>query len=352
MEILGFVAGLVLLVAGAEWLVSGAARLSARIGISPLVIGLTVVAFGTSAPEMAVSLKAAYAGQADLALGNVVGSNIFNVLFILGLSALICPLVVSVQLIRLDVPFLILVSLATLGMALDQQLSRVEGLLLFSALLSYTGFLIRRDRKASALASVSDLPRDEVGAPVWLCVLKIVLGLALLVIGARWLVTAAVGFARHLGVSELVIGLTIVSAGTSLPEVFASVVASFRGERDIAVGNVIGSNLFNLLGVLGLTALIAPAAVVVPESVLWFDLPVMLAVALACLPVFFTGGQISRWEGALFFAYYLAYTAYLVLAAIGHEALPVYALAMGAVVLPLSGITLAVVAFQALRRRA
>jgi len=345
-----FALGLVLLVLGADLLVKGSSRLAASFGISPLVIGLTVVAFGTSAPEMAVSVKAALAGQADIALGNVVGSNIFNVLFILGGAALITPLLVQAQLVRLDVPLMIGVSGVLYLMAGDGRLSRTEGALLVAGALAYTGYAAAQSRKESA--AVQEEYGQEYGdrrKPPWLDLVFIAGGLGLLVLGARWLVEGAVTFAQSLGVSELVIGLTIVAAGTSLPEVAASFVAAARGERDIAVGNVIGSNLFNILWVLGLATAISPTGVAVSEPALRFDIPVMLAVAAACLPIFLTGHLIARWEGALFLAYYAAYTLYLVLSAQAHDLLPYYSAVMLGFVLPLTAVTLALTLYRHFR---
>ncbi len=347
-----FVAGLALLVLGAEWLVKGASRLAAALGISPLVIGLTVVAYGTSAPELAVSIKSAWAGQPDLALGNVVGSNIFNVLFILGVSALVAPLVVSSQLVRLDVPVMIGLSGLTLLMARDGSIGRLDGALLFAGAIAYTVFQVRQSRKESA--AVRDEYAQEYGRKRSSTAANLAFvgaGLVLLVLGSRWLVNGAVAFAQAFGVSELVIGLTIVAAGTSLPEVATSILAALRGERDIAVGNVVGSNLFNILSVLGLSALVSPAGLPAASALLRFDLPVMIAVAVACLPVFASGSVIARWEGALFFLYYAAYTAYVVLAAQQHDALPAFSAAMQAFVLPLTAVTLAVVGWRAWRER-
>lgn len=323
---------------GAELLVRGASRLAAAAGISPLVIGLTVVAFGTSAPEMAVSVKAALGGQADVALGNVIGSNTFNVLFILGLSAAIAPLAVASQLIRVDVPLTIGVSSLVLLLAWDGTLGRVDGAVLFSGILIYTGLLLYAAKGRQAVdAEQAKAPRGLLGAAG-----LSLAGLGLLVWGSDLLVNGAVAIAEALGVSNLVIGLTIVAAGTSLPELVTSVVASVRGERDIAVGNVVGSNLFNLLGVLGAGALAAPAGIAVEPSVLAFDLPVMLAVSAACLPIFFTGMTIARWEGLLLLGFYAAYTTYVILAATQHVAASTYGKAMLWFVIPISGLTLAV----------
>lgn len=350
-----FILGLLALIVGAEMLVRGASRLALSLGISSLVVGLTVVSLGTSAPELAVSVQSTWAGQVDIALGNVVGSNLFNVLVILGLSALITPLLVHQQLIRQEVPVMIGVSLLLWAMAADGGIGRLEGLLLVALLAGYTALLIVQSRRetASVQAEVKaeyDEAFDE-RAQGWdahwgVQVLLILVGLALLVQGSQWLVEAAVAFAQYLGVSELIIGLTIVAAGTSLPEVATSVMAAIRGERDIAVGNVVGSNIFNILAVLGVSASVAPSALAVAPAMLAFDLPIMVAVALLCLPVFFTGSEIRRWEGALFLALYVAYTLYLVLHTTGHDALEDYSLIMGTIILPLLTVVLLLLAWR------
>lgn len=355
MAVLMFLLGLVLLVVGAEALVRGASRLALSFGISPLVVGLTVVAFGTGSPELAVSLQSAGSGRTDLALGNVVGSNIFNVLFILGASAVIVPLLVARQVVRQEVPVMIGVSLLLFALAADGRISRADGVLMLALLLAYTFFLIRQSRRQNGNGD-ADLPDGLPAATGWdsrpaVQLLLIAAGIGLLVLGATWLVEAAVTFAQYLGVSELVIGLTIVAAGTSLPEVATSIVAALRGQRDIAVGNVVGSNLFNILAVLGLASAASPAGMAVAPSMLAFDLPVMIAVAIACLPIFFTGNRIGRWEGALFLGLYAAYMGYVLLAAQEHDALRPYSTVMLAAVLPLVGLTLATVAWREWRRR-
>jgi cation:H+ antiporter len=354
MTLLLFVLGLGGLIIGAELLVRGAARLAAVAGLSPLVIGLTVVAYGTSAPELAVSVQAALNEQAALSLGNVVGSNIFNVLFILGLSAMITPLVVSQQLVRLDVPLMIGVSLLLLLFALDGTLNRWEGAVLGAGAVLYTVFCVRQGQKEPEAVQAEYAEGVNVAKPEakssWMTqVALIVVGLALLVLGAHWLVAAAVNIATVLGLSELVIGLTIVAAGTSLPEIATSIVATLRGQRDIAVGNVVGSNIFNILAVLGLASLVMPHGIQVSTAALRFDIPVMITVSVACLPIFFTGNVIAQWEGALFFGYYLAYLLYMLLLATQHQALPLFSTIMMAFVLPLTVITLAVVGLRALR---
>ena len=322
MLILLLVAGLVLLVVGAELLVRGASRLASAVGISALVIGLTVVAFGTSAPELAVSVQSALQGKADIALGNVVGSNIFNVLFILGLSALIIPLHVTGQLLRFDVPVMIAVSLVAYLFAQDGRIVLWEGVILFTGIVLYTIFLIRQSRRESAAIKAEyeeefGAKAPPTGATILLNLLFIVAGLAMLVVGSRWLVDGATFIARSLGVSDLVIGLTIVAAGTSLPEVATSVVAAIRGERDIAVGNVVGSNIFNILCVLGLTGIVSPAGIPIAPAAISTDIPFMILVAAICMPVFYTGNSIARWEAVVFLTYYVVYTLYLILNASG-----------------------------------
>jgi cation:H+ antiporter len=356
MTIVLFILGLAGLILGAELLVRGAARLALTFGISPLVVGLTVVAFGTSSPELAISVQSAWSGQVDIALGNVVGSNIFNVLFILGLSALITPLLVHQQLVRREVPLMIGVSLLLWALAADGGIERWEGIVLALGLAAYIVYAIRMSRRETAQIEAEYAEAMPGDASRWdrhwsVQTLLILGGLALLVVGSDWLVESAVAIARSMGVSELVIGLTLIAAGTSLPEVATSVMAALRGERDIAVGNVVGSNLFNILGVLGVSASVAPASLTVSSALLAFDLPVMVAVAVACLPIFFTGNLIARWEGGLFFAYYLAYTAYLILASTRHAALQTYSDVMGLFVLPLTAVTLAILAARHWRAR-
>lgn len=348
------IAGLVLLVAGAEVLVRGAAKLAAQFGISPLVIGLTVVAFGTSAPETAVSVQAALNGSGDIAIGNVLGSNIANVLLILGITALVAPLIVSRQLIRLDVPLMIGASLVTYALAWDGSLSRLDGALLFAGVVGYTLFLVISSRKESAANAANDeftreFGLDEPAKPHASLINAglVVAGLVLLVTGSNFLVEGAVTLARALGLSELVIGLTVIAVGTSLPELATSVMAAIRGERDIAVGNIVGSNIFNLLCVLGLASLVSPQAIGVAASALAFDFPVMIAVAVACLPIFFAGYTINRWEGLLFVVYYGAYTLYLVMVSTGRPFAQTFGDAMLGYALPLTAITLAVIAWRA-----
>jgi cation:H+ antiporter len=349
------VIGAVLLVVGAEALVRGAARLAALLGLSPLVIGLTVVAFGTSAPELSVSLSASLGGQTALAVGNVVGSNIMNVLLILGVSAVILPLLVSQQLIRLDVPIMISVSVLLFLLGADGTLSRPEGLGLVLAGVSYTVFVIVQSRRENSPVPAEDSTTFafQPGSAAWQWGLNgslIVGGLACLVFGSGLLVEGAMALARAFGVSELVIGLTVVAVGTSLPELATSVLASIRGERDLAIGNIVGSNIFNILVVLGLSSVVAPHGLPLSSAVLRLDLPIMLATAVACMPIFFTGHTIARWEGGVFLGYYLAYLAYLILDSTQHTALPLFSTVMLLFIVPLTVLTLGIVTVRTIRK--
>jgi cation:H+ antiporter len=370
MSILLLLIGAALLVAGAELLVSGAARLAAAAAVPPLVIGLTVVALGTSAPELAVSAGAVLSGSPAIAVGNVIGSNIFNVLFILGVSAVVMPLVVQRQIVRIDVPIMIAASLLMMLLAADSRIGRLDGALLVSALIGYTFFQIRGGRRETAASAlVAAASRGAGNSPAALpgavaagasmgaamlvrSVLAAAGGLVLLVLGSRLFVGAAVALAQQIGVSDVVIGLTIIAAGTSLPEVATSVLASVRGQRDIAVGNVIGSNIFNILGILGICGLVGPVGVAVAPAFVAFDLPVMIAVALAALPILVTGLRVSRGEGLLLLGYYVAYTLYIVLKATEHDALDAFGGAMLLFVLPLTAISLLVMLALGVRRTA
>ncbi|MGK2859620.1 MAG: calcium/sodium antiporter [Thermoanaerobaculia bacterium] len=349
-SILMLLAGIVLLAGGAELLVRGASRLALSLGISPLVVGLTVVGYGTSAPEVAVSLNAALEGRADMAMGNVVGSNIVNILLILGISAVAAPLVISKRLVRIDVPLMILVSIVALVMARDGRVSNVDGIILFGGAVAYSWFAIATSRRD--MRSEDRPPQVARGwRPVAFDLGRIAAGVAILVFGADLLVTSATVIARSLGVSDLIIGLTVVAVGTSLPELATSLVAALRGEREIAAGNVIGSNIFNILLVLGSTAAIAPNGVAVAPAIIAFDLPVMLAVTIACFPIFASGHIIERWEGALFLFYFVAYFAYLGLASARHDALPRFSAAMSFFVIPLTVAALVAIAIQSARKR-
>ncbi len=355
MTYLLLVVGFVVLVGGAEVLVRGASSLAVRTGLSPVVVGLTVVAFGTSAPELAVSVGAARSGQAGLAVGNVVGSNIANVLLVLGVSALVGGgLVVAQKVVRIDVPIMVVASVVVVLLALDGRISGAGGGVLVAGIVVYVIWTVAAALRGDDDAVVAEY-EEAFGTPsrrpVALDLVQLVGGVLLLVLGSRWLVDSATDIAATLGVSDLVIGLTVVAFGTSAPELATSIVAALRGERDIAVGNVVGSNIFNLLSVLGVTAIVAPGGLPVSDEALRLDLPVMLAVAVACLPIFFSGYQISRWEGALFTVYYVAYLAFLVLDAMGSGLRDPFAIVMGFFVIPLTVITLGIVGVRAWRNR-
>jgi cation:H+ antiporter len=344
--------GLVLLVFSADWLVKGAASIASTLGISPLIVGLTVVAFGTSAPELAVSTMSAFKGQADLAVGNVIGSNIFNILVILGISALIIPLIVHQQLIRFDLPVMIFLSVLIYVLSFDGAISRIDGIILFSLALAYVGFLVRQSKKEKDAGVLSE-NEEEFGQagkdPKWVKNIALVIfGIAGLVAGSDRLVFGAVYIAREFGVSELIIGLTIVSLGTSLPEVATSVLAALKGERDIAVGNVVGSNIFNIVTVLGISSIVSPAGIAVAKEALDFDMLVMIAVALAALPIFFYGYRIGRVSGFFFLIFYAAYISHLLLDATGNPALAPYRHVMLVFVTPAVGLALLVLLFRAI----
>ena len=345
--IAGLIAGLAILLVGAELLVGAASRIALALGIPPLVVGLTVVAFGTSAPELAVSLRAALDSSAELAVGNVVGSNIFNILFILGVSALVAPLAVPQQLVRFDIPVMISVALLTFLWSLDGCLGRGEGALLALMLVAYVVWLLRTGHVDAPMSvSVSSSGRKARDGLMFLA------GLFLLTTGAQLLVDGAVAIALGLGVGPAVIGVTIVAAGTSLPEVATSVLAARRGHRDIALGNIVGSNIFNILSVLGLSALFAPGGVPVAPELLRTGFPVMLAVSVALLPVCASRSSIARWEGFVFFVGYVGFTAYTVAVAIAHPALPLVDPLILWIVLPLALMTLIIdVAIRHRRRR-
>lgn len=345
--VLSLAVGVVALVVGAELLVRGAASIASRFGIEPVVIGLTVVAFGTSAPELAVSVGAALGENTDVAFGNVVGSNIINILLILGASAAIGGLAVTQRIVRIDVPLLIAVSVVAFLMALDNSVGRVDGLILFAGVVTYTAWLVRTSRQAGAgdvegefAESLEDLEVEIVDKPLAVQALLVVLGVGALVLGAQLLVAGATDIAEELGISDLVIGLTVVAIGTSLPELATSVMAAIRGQRDIAVGNVVGSNLFNLMSVLGATAAIS-GDVPVSDASLRIDLPVMLAATVVLLPIFWNGFVIRRWEGIVLVAFYVVYATFLVLDSSDHSAAavvgPAAAIVSGLVLMTFAG---------------
>jgi cation:H+ antiporter len=334
-------AGFAALLGGADALIRGAARLAARTGMSAVVIGLTVIAFGTSAPELAVGVGDALRadGSGAIAIGNVIGSNIANILLVLGLAAGVGgSLAVAQRIVTLDVPIMIGVSLLVLLFVLDRRLVRLEGAVLVALLVAYilwTVLASRRSNPAIVAEYESALdPESLKRTPVIIDVAYVVGGVALLVVGSRLLVESASEIALALGVSDLLIGLTVVAVGTSLPEVATSVLAAMRGERDLAVGNAIGSNLFNLMAVLGVTSLVSPTALALESSAVRLDVPIMVAVAVICLPVFAHGHVLDRREGAVFVGLYVAYIVWLVLDALEHGLRGLYGSLMVFAVIP------------------
>lgn len=311
-------AGLVALVVGAEGVVRGGSRLAARLGIPPIVIGLTIVSIGTSAPELAVGIEAAVQGNGSLAVGNIAGTNIVNLLLILGLSAAIRPLFLEMQTLRVDLPIMAAAAIVLMLMALDGHLSRAEGAVLVVGAVVYTVVVVRLAKRESPEIQgefehgypvpVRVHPRRAVVGDLVL----LLAGIVVVVVGADWLVDGSVDLARTLGVSDALIGLTIVAIGTSAPELATTVVSTIRGERDIAIGNLIGSSVYNIALILGMTALVAPVAV--DEGLVRVDIPLMTAVALMCVPVFISGRRVSRPEGIFFVVGYFAYLTYLILA--------------------------------------
>jgi cation:H+ antiporter len=321
MEFGEFVIGLLAVIGGAELVVRGGSRIAARLGISPMVIGVTVVAVGTSAPELAIGIDAALRGSGSLAVGNIAGTNTLNVLFILGLVALLQPVRLHSHTLKLDLPMIVGASVLMFLLAADGLLTRLDGGLLLLLGVAYTVLIVRAARREAAvvrtefareygatkreLASTAQLVRDT----VWL-----IAGLAVIVVGADWLVDGAVKIARGFGVAETVIGLTIVAIGTSAPELVTAIVATLRKERDIAVGNLLGSTVYNIVFILGAIALVPANGIPVEPPLIAIDIPVMLAATIACVPVFLTGRRIRRLEGAAFIAAYLVYLTYLLIA--------------------------------------
>lgn len=344
--VLYVVFGLAFLAGGGEALVRGAASLARRLGVSALVVGLTVVAFGTSAPELMVSVLAAVEGRTELSVSNVVGSNIFNVLLILGASAMVTPLIVARQLIQLDVPAMIGASLLLWLLSLDGRIGFIDATLFLTGVAVYTVATVRAGRKVQRADEESLTPISR----SWLVDVGLVgSGLVGLVLGARLLVSGAVSVAEALGVSEAIIGLTIVAAGTSLPELVTSIVAGLRKQADIAVGNVVGSCILNIFAILGLSSFFSGGNLLVGSGLRTLDIPVMVAAAVACLPIFLNGHRISRGSGALLFGHYVAYTLYLVLAATQRDLLQPFGQVMLGFVLPLTTVTLVVLSYRAVR---
>ena len=317
-----FVAGLALVVLGAEGVVRGAARVAGALGISPMVIGLTIVSIGTSAPELAVGIVSARQGIGGLAVGNIAGTNLVNLLLILGLSALLRPLPLKLQIFKLELPVIVAAAIVMTLLAWDGLLSGRDGMLMLLAGLAYSAALFEYTRRASRSAKREY--REEYAAPPVAAAtagraghaayaLLLVGGIALTVVGAEVLVRGASGIARSAGASETIIGLTIVAIGTSAPELVTTIVATLRDDRDVAVGNLLGSSIYNILVVLAIICMTAPAGLEVVRPVILFDIPIMAAVAVGAIPIFISGRQVSRWEGGAGVVCYVAYLAWLVI---------------------------------------
>ena len=307
--LLGWLAvGLVVLGAGADLFVRGASGLALRLGISPFVVGLVVVGFGTSTPELAVNLSAASRGTTDIAIGNIVGSNIANIGLILGISALVAPLVVHMRMLRIEVPIMLAASALLWLLALDGQIARWEGLVMLGGFLAFLVFLLHNARLESVQVQAELAAAPQPTHAAWTTVLFLVGGLGLLMLGSDLCVDAAVGLARLWGLSDLLIGLTIVAIGTSLPELASTVAAAAKGQSDLAIGNVIGSNIYNILFILGATAAIMPLPVAASLELL--EIPVMMGFALVLYPLMRRDMKIARGEGAFLLGCYAALLAY------------------------------------------
>lgn len=308
--VLYLVGGLVLLFIGAEGLIRGSSNLAIKIGITPLVVGLTVVAFGTSAPELVVSLKAALIGNSSIALGNVIGSNIANIAFILGVAALIRPLDVHAKVIMREIPIMIGISILLIILLLDGELGLIDGIIFVAGIVVYTIaniILARKEKNPEVDAEFKEGLESKLGVPI--SIVFMIVGLGLLILGANLFVQSAIAIAKLFHLSDAVIGLTIVAVGTSLPELITSIVAAYKKEADIAIGNVVGSNIFNILSILGITAIIIPIS---SAGISYVDLGIMLIAAMVLFPLSRTGFSISRWEGAILLAGYGVYIYHLI----------------------------------------
>lgn len=316
MEVLLLLVGLAVLIIGGEVLVRGAVGLSAAMKISPLVIGMTVVSFGTSAPELLVSLQSALDGNPGIAIGNVVGSNIANLALVLGITVLIFPIVAEKQTKRIDYPMMMLASALFAVFALNNLLERWEGIVFVIILIAFTVFLIRSSRKSEKSKLEAVLESDEIDAgeikdSPWLSIGLLLVGLVGLYFGSEWFVGGASDLASKFGLSDSVIGVTVVAFGTSAPELVASIMAAVKKQSDISVGNLIGSNIFNVFAVLGVTSIVKP--VKVTNEVIGFDMVWMLAIAVLMIPVLFLGDKIGKWKGVILLLSYVFYIVWIVL---------------------------------------
>ena len=378
MDIITFAVGVAGLLVAANLVVSGASQVGIRFGLSPAVVGLTIVAAGTSAPELAVVGQSVADDDTELAVGSIIGSNVANILLVLGLVAALRSVRVESRVIRIDVPIMIGASFLFLLFALDTTIERPEAAVLLAGIIGFTVWTIRSTRANGPTPDAPDGPPgddappdddgegdgDGVGSeiggdgaphtsprPIPYLVVQLLLGIAGLAFAARLVVSGASNIAATLGIPELIVGLTIVAIGTSAPEIITTVVAALRGQADLAVGNAFGSNIYNILFVLGTVGVFAPDGIAVSEEALALDLPVMLAAAVACIPVLAADNVLNRWEGLLFLGYYAAYLAFLALDAAEHDATDDFARYMGGIVIPLTVITIATVVYRQVRAR-
>lgn len=348
---LTFLGGLAALLVCGHLVVDGASKLGARFGLTPMVVGLTIVAAGTSAPELAVVLQSVAADDSPLAVGSIIGSNTANILLVLGLAAMSGTIHVTSRIVRIDIPIMITASVAMLVMSLDGTLTRVDGLLLFGGLVAFVTWTLRTAPRANGHVREAREPAQVVGAGLGPIVVKLLAGIAGLAAAARFVVSGAEEIATSLGVPELIVGLTIVALGTSAPEIVTTVIAALRGRRDLAVGNAVGSNIFNILLVLGASSVIAPDGIAIGADAVELDLPIMVAAAVACLPIVFWDNRLNRWEGGVFVGYYVAYVVFLVLDGTGHRASDPFALVVAVFVMPLTVLTIGIVAFRRRQHR-
>lgn len=344
--VLSFLGGLAGLLAGGHLVVKGASRIGARFGLTPMVIGLTIVAAGTSAPELAVVFQAISADDTELAVGSIIGSNIANVLLVLGLAATFGTIHVTSRAVRVDIPIMIGASTALLLMSVDGRLSRADGIVLFGALVGFVIWTLRSAPREPEVDPGLQPSAARATTPLRPAVVGLVGGVAVLPVAARFVVAGAEAMATSLGVPELIIGLTILALGTSAPEIVTTLIAALQGRRDLAVGNAVGSNIFNILLVLGATTTLAPNGIAIGADAVALDLPIMVAAALACLPIVLWDHKLDRWEGAVFVAYYLAYLTFLVLDATGHRASDPFALVLVGFVMPLTVLTVVIVVIR------
>lgn len=343
LAIASFLGGLAALLVAGNLVVRGSSDLGGRFGLSPNVIGLTIVAAGTSAPELAVVFQAIAAGDTELAVGSIIGSNIANILLVLGVAGLMGAITVTSRVVRVDIPVMIATSGLLLVFALDHSIDQLEGVIFLLGLAAFTIWTLRR---ASGGNGEGDGEAIRASIGLWPTLLRLVVGIVLLALAARLVVSGAEDIAAALGIPELIIGLTIVALGTSAPEIVTTLVAAARGQRDLAVGNAVGSNIYNILLVLGLTSSVTPAGIAISTDAVTLDLPIMVAVAFACLPLVAWDRTLERWEGGVFVAYYVAYLVFLVLDGTGHRAKDPFALIMVAFVVPLTVLTIATVLYR------